>query len=164
MLLNVQPYKIIINLIYSLWLKLQYVCVCVVCVCVIMDPFQYSCYGHEYCVCHYTKGIVKPLYSNASNYELVLKSFIGTANSIYQYCRQLYDSGLVCTYPCHHLPSILAVNSASNEGNPTLIIVLPIIIVLLITSLVIAVIIIWICVERFRKMKHSTCGKTNKQM
>jgi len=71
---------------------------------------------------------------------------------------------LVCTYPCHHLPSILAVNSASNEGNPTLIIVLPIIIVLLITSLVIAVIIIWICVERFRKMKHSTCGKTNKQM
>ena len=49
---------------------------------------------------------------------------------------------------------------SDDDGNTALIIVFTIIIVLLTISLVIAVvIIIWLCVERHRKLKHSNAGK-----
>ena len=49
---------------------------------------------------------------------------------------------------------------SDDDGNTALIIVFTIIIVLLTISLVIAVvIIIWLCVERHRKLKHSNFGK-----
>jgi len=51
-------------------------------------------------------------------------------------------------------------DESNDDGNTALIIVFTIIIVILTISLVIAVvIIIWLCVKRHRKLKHSNSGK-----
>ena len=54
-------------------------------------------------------------------------------------------------------------SESDDDGNTTLIIVFTIIIVLLIIALVIAVVIIvWLCVERYHILQHSSSGKIYK--